>query len=150
MLAVGQFMRTIIVVGFQEIGNRGTQSVAQAMDKNGNLFFGMLNPLALACWVSQSVSCGSTFVSSLILALLRSNFQDSRTDYTKQNIKIVAQNDETLQFITGLKILTNGNGEEELWMISNRFQVRSHSLSLSEAPSSVAHADDVYVYFCRK
>lgn len=39
-------------MGFQEIGNRGTQSAAQAIDKNGNLFFGMLSPLALACWVS--------------------------------------------------------------------------------------------------
>lgn len=50
-------------------------------------------------------------------------FQDIRTDYTKQNIKIVVQNDETLQFMTGVKVVTNGNGEEELWMLTNRFQV---------------------------
>lgn len=45
-------MTLISLMGFQEIGNRGTQSAAQAIDKNGNLFFGMLSPLALACWVS--------------------------------------------------------------------------------------------------
>lgn len=49
--------------------------------------------------------------------------QDSRTDYNQQNIKIVAQNDDTLQFVTGMKVLTNGNGEEELWILTNRFQV---------------------------
>lgn len=49
--------------------------------------------------------------------------QDSRTDYNKQNIKIVIQNDETLQFMAGVKVVTNGNGEEELWVLTNRFQV---------------------------
>lgn len=40
------------MLGFQEIGTRGTQAAAEAMDKNGNLFFGMMDPIALACWVS--------------------------------------------------------------------------------------------------
>lgn len=38
---------------FVEIGSRGTQSAAMAMDKNGNLFFGLLNPIAIACWVRK-------------------------------------------------------------------------------------------------
>lgn len=49
--------------------------------------------------------------------------QDTRTEYNKQNIKIVAQNDETLQFATGMKVVLNGKGEEELWILTNRFQV---------------------------
>lgn len=36
------------------------------MDKNGNLFFGMLNPLALACWVSAAFSSSRLVVSNLI------------------------------------------------------------------------------------
>lgn len=36
----------------------------------------------------------------------------------------MAQSDELLQFVTGLKVITNGNGEEELWLLTNRFQVR--------------------------
>lgn len=60
-------------------------------------------------------------------------FQDSRTEYNQQNIKIVAQNDETLQFVTGLKVLLNGNGEEELWMLTNRFQVRKFLAFCSSA-----------------
>lgn len=58
--------------------------------------------------------------------------QDSRTEYTQQNIKIVAQSDELLQFVTGLKVITNGNGEEELWLLTNRFQV------LTDAPCGAA------------
>lgn len=61
--------------------------------------------------------------------------QDSRTEYNQQNIKIVAQSDEILQFVTGLKIITNGNGEEELWLLTNRFQV-GYSLPL---PSTRTH-----------
>ncbi|XP_055698793.1 major royal jelly protein 1-like [Phlebotomus papatasi] len=82
---------------FREIGYRGTQSAAQATDSNGNLFFGLMNPIAIACW-------------------------DTNTEYTKRNIKIVAQNDETLQFASGLKIVMNGRGEEELWVLTCRFQ----------------------------
>lgn len=113
------------------------------MDKNGNLFFGMLNPLAVACWVSAKFvatpsvpfnlaqeraqpnwCCFFLLLWLFLFFFSRSgNMQDSRTDYNQQNIKIVAQNDETLQFVTGMKVLTNGNGEEELWILTNRFQV---------------------------
>ena len=68
------------------------------MDKNGNLFFVLLNPLALACW-------------------------DSSLPYNTGNIKVVLQNDDTLQFASGLKIIRNLLGIEELWVLSNRFQV---------------------------
>lgn len=71
---------------------------AQAMDKNGNLYFVLLNPLAIFCW-------------------------DSSTSYKSQNIKMVYKNDETLQFASGMKVVTNLVGEEELWLVTNRLQV---------------------------
>lgn len=70
------------------------------MDKNGNLFFVLLNPLAIACW-------------------------DSSTSYKTDNIKILYRNDETMQFAGGLKIVTNMVGDEELWLVTNRLQVRN-------------------------
>lgn len=71
---------------------------AEAMDSNGNLFFVLMNPIALVCW-------------------------DSSTPYATENIKIVVQNDLTLQFASGLKIVKNLFEVEELWIVSNRFQV---------------------------
>ena len=70
------------------------------MDKNGNLFFVLLNPLAIVCW-------------------------DSSTSYKTDNIKILYRNDETMQFAGGLKIVTNMVGDEELWLVTNRLQVRN-------------------------
>lgn len=81
------------------MGVRGVQSAAQAMDKNGNLFFGQMDPISIACW-------------------------DSSKSYDSSNIRVVVQNDETLQFASGMKIITNRNGEEELWVLTNRIQVR--------------------------
>lgn len=68
------------------------------MDSNGNLFFVLMDPIALVCW-------------------------DSSLPYKSDNIKIVVQNDETLQFASGLKIVKNLFGVEELWVLTNRFQV---------------------------
>lgn len=84
---------------FNEIGRRESQATAQAMDSNGNLFFGLENPNAIACW-------------------------DSDRPYTRENMKIVAQNEQTLQFTSGLKIITNSKGRDELWVMTCRFQVR--------------------------
>lgn len=73
-------------------------SKAEAMDSNGNLFFVLVNPMALVCW-------------------------DSSTPYTIDNIKVIYRDDETLQFASGVKIVRNAIGIEELWIITNRFQV---------------------------
>lgn len=54
----------------------------------------------------------------------------------------MAQNDETLQFVTGLKVLTNGNGEEELWLLTNRFQVRVILLAGGTPVSEMATVDN--------
>ena len=83
---------------FYEIGSRGTQSAAQAMDRNGNLFFGLMDPIGIACW-------------------------DSKRSYSRDNMRIVSQNDVTLQFASGMKVITNTKGREELWVATCRFQV---------------------------
>jgi len=82
---------------FYEIGSRGTQSAAQAMDSNGNLFFGLMDPIGIACW-------------------------DYSKPYGKENMRIVAQNDATLQFSSGVKVILNKKGKEELWVLTCRFQ----------------------------
>lgn len=84
---------------FQEIGQRQVQATAQAMDSNGNLFFGLETPSAIACW-------------------------DSEKQYTRENINIAVQNENTLQFVSGLKVIVNRKGKEELWALSCRFQVK--------------------------
>jgi hypothetical protein len=102
--------------GFQVLGRRGVQTAgewmrekknwkginwtfsAQAMDSNGNLFFVLMNPIAVACW-------------------------DTSLPYSVENIKVVLQNDATLQFASGVKVIKNLLGQEELWVITNRFQV---------------------------
>ncbi|XP_031623118.1 major royal jelly protein 2-like [Contarinia nasturtii] len=82
---------------FQEIGYRPSQATAQAMDSNGNLFYGLETPSAIQCW-------------------------DSRKPFTRENIRTIVQNERTLQFISGMKIVTNKKGKEELWVMSCRFQ----------------------------
>lgn len=83
---------------FQEIGIRHSQATAEAMDSNGNLFFGLENPISIACW-------------------------DSEKPYTNEYMKIVAEDNQTLQFVSGLKIISNKKGQQELWAMSCRFQV---------------------------
>lgn len=68
------------------------------MDSNGNMFFGLMNPVGLACW-------------------------DSSRPYTIDNMRVVAQNNETLQFASGIKVVLNKKGKEELWVLTCRFQV---------------------------
>ena len=84
---------------FSNIGTRGVQTSAQAMDSNGNLFFVLMNPIALVCW-------------------------DSSTPYSTKNIKIVRENNITLQFASGVKINKNLKGDEEIWIMTNRYQVK--------------------------
>lgn len=78
---------------------RGIQTAAEAIDSNGNLFFGLMDPLAIACW-------------------------DSSTPFSKDNIRIVMQNNETLQFASGMKVIESSLGQEDLWIVTNRLQVK--------------------------
>lgn len=63
---------------FQEIGTRQLPAISQAMDSDGNLFFGLENQ-SIACW-------------------------DSQKSYSAGNIRTLVQNNQTLQFISGLKV----------------------------------------------
>lgn len=63
---------------FQEIGYRQIQATSQAMDSNGNLFFGLENQ-SIACW-------------------------DSQKTFSAGNLRTVAENNQTLQFVSGLKV----------------------------------------------
>ena len=93
---------------FVKLGNRGDHSAAQAMDRSGNLFFGLLNTIGIACW-------------------------DSSQPYISSNIKVISQNRDTLQFPTGIKVIMNKKGTEELWMVTNRLQkLMSGTMSTSE------------------
>lgn len=67
------------------------------MDRNGNLYFGLMDPIGLGCW-------------------------NSETPYNPQNIRVIAQNDATLQFASGVKVVQNRKGQEELWVMTCRFQ----------------------------
>lgn len=68
------------------------------MDRNGNLFFGLVNPVGIACW-------------------------DTSRPYKQDNMRIVALNETTLQFASGMKVIKNMHGKEELWVSTCRFQV---------------------------
>uniref|UniRef100_T1E2M1 Putative yellow salivary protein n=1 Tax=Psorophora albipes TaxID=869069 RepID=T1E2M1_9DIPT len=93
---------------FRVIGRRTSQSAPEAMDSNGNMFFGLLNQMSIGCW-------------------------DSTTNYNPSNIRVVSQNQETLQFPSGLKVIRNRKGIEELWVLSCRFQkVMTGSLNVNE------------------
>lgn len=74
------------------------------MDSNGNLFFGLMNPIAIGCW-------------------------DSSKPYTRNNMRLVAHNDETLQFASGMKVVLNKKGQEELWVLTCSFQVTNFILT---------------------
>ncbi|KAK1118673.1 hypothetical protein K0M31_014977 [Melipona bicolor] len=78
---------------------RSSQSAAEAMDRNGVLFFGSISDLAIACWNSKHYP-----------------------RYGKKNIEIIVRNSETLQFPSGLKIITSKKGRQELWVLTPSFQ----------------------------
>lgn len=102
---------------FQEVGTRQSQATAEAMDSYGNLFFGLEDPIAVACW-------------------------DSEKPFTRENIQIVARNNQNLQFVSGLKVIRNKKGKEELWAISCRFQVIYFMVSDISITRHI-----VYIYF---
>lgn len=76
---------------------RPTQSAAQAMDSNGIMYFGMMSPPAIYCW-------------------------NTATKFSPRNFHALAIDEETLQFASGVKIVINTRGEEELWVLTSSFQ----------------------------
>ncbi|CAK1547170.1 unnamed protein product [Leptosia nina] len=76
---------------------RPNQSAAEAMNKDGIMFFGLMEPPGVWCW-------------------------NSATDFSTRNFHQIAINKETLQFASGMKIVNNVMGEEELWILTSSFQ----------------------------
>ncbi|XP_060523187.1 uncharacterized protein LOC132700084 [Cylas formicarius] len=76
---------------------RKTQSAAEDIERSGIMFFGLIGNSQIACWNIQ-------------------------TDYDPKYFDIVASNRVTLQFPSGLKVITNKKGVQELWVLSSRFQ----------------------------
>lgn len=91
---------------FTILGPKGSQSAASVIDSNGNLFFGLNALNALACW------------------------DTSKRPLTRATVKTLVTDQEKLQFISGMKVKLNLNGEEELWIVTNRFQVISGDESM--------------------
>lgn len=88
---------------FRPIGWRGVQAAAEVMDeRRGNQFVGLIDPVAIACW----------------------NVHEA---YTRRSLRVVAQNGETLQFASGLKVRRNVRlDRDELWVATNRQQKRAN------------------------
>lgn len=83
---------------FQTIGKRGVQAAMEAMDSKGNLYANSEDPLTVFAW----------------------NIYNS--PYNFGDLKVVANNQEQLQFASGMKVVMNPNGKEELWMLTCSFQ----------------------------
>lgn len=76
---------------------RTSQSAAEAMDRNGIMYFGHMNPPKIMCW-------------------------NTATEYAPHNHKDIANDKETLQFASGVKIVTNAQNLQELWVLTSSFQ----------------------------
>lgn len=84
---------------FKLLGRRKSECAASAMDSRNNLYCVTLNPIKLFAW-------------------------NTNTPYTTRNFGNLPAKSSELQFVSGMKVVRNPGGQEELWMLSNRFQVR--------------------------
>ncbi|KAF2904169.1 hypothetical protein ILUMI_02008 [Ignelater luminosus] len=78
-------------------GRRSTQAPAQAIDKNGISYFGLVSDMSMNCW-------------------------NTAADYGERNIGVLAQSNRLLQFASGVKVINNRRGAQELWVVTMRFQ----------------------------
>ncbi|KAM8713989.1 hypothetical protein ACLKA7_014189 [Drosophila subpalustris] len=82
---------------FVVLGKRGSQCVAAAMSETGMLLCGLVQPPSIVAW-------------------------NIRQPYKHDNLALVIQDENRLQFTSGMKIVRNHEGKEELWTLSNRLQ----------------------------
>lgn len=82
---------------FKNLGYRGVQCGAEAMDSRGNLYCCLMEPISIFAW-------------------------NINTPYQKKFFKDVVTNPEKLQFASGMKVIKNRLGQEELWVSTNRLQ----------------------------
>ena len=76
---------------------RVSQAGVQATSRRGVIFFQLVQLTAIACWNIEK-------------------------PFTPENVVIIAQDEKTLQYVSGIKVITNKRGEEELWFNTNRLQ----------------------------
>ncbi|XP_017778766.1 PREDICTED: protein yellow-like isoform X2 [Nicrophorus vespilloides] len=77
--------------------NRPSQSAAEAIDKDGIMFFGLMTETSINCWNTANVEYGR-YIDTVIKDTVR------------------------LQFASGVKVVTNSRGQQELWTLTSRFQ----------------------------
>uniref|UniRef100_A0A1E1W8A9 Bee-milk protein n=2 Tax=Pectinophora gossypiella TaxID=13191 RepID=A0A1E1W8A9_PECGO len=89
-------------------GRRSNQSAAEAMDSKGILYYGLMSPPSLWCWNSNTV-------------------------FSQENFWPIGIDQETLQFASGVKVIVNSDGDEELWVMTSSFQrVMTGTMSANE------------------
>ncbi|KMQ98017.1 major royal jelly protein 1 [Lasius niger] len=93
-LTLSEFREPVV---FQSNYKRASQAGVQATSRRGVIFFQLVQLTAIACW-------------------------DIGKPFTPENVVIIAQDEETLQYVSGIKVITNRAGEEELWFNTNRLQ----------------------------
>ncbi|XP_018375327.1 PREDICTED: major royal jelly protein 1-like [Trachymyrmex cornetzi] len=94
---------------FQSNYKRASQAGVQATSRRGVIFFQLVQLTAIACW-------------------------DIGKPFTPENVVIIAQDEETLQYVSGIKVITNRAGEEELWFNTNRLQ---KTINMSLKPTEI-------------
>ncbi|XP_060651880.1 major royal jelly protein 1 [Drosophila nasuta] len=82
---------------FKLLGRRKSECATSAFDSRSNLYCVAFNPIKLFAW-------------------------NVNTPYTTRNFGNLPAKADELQFVSGMKVVRNNGGQEELWMLSNRFQ----------------------------
>ncbi|XP_053976157.1 major royal jelly protein 1-like [Hylaeus volcanicus] len=93
-LKLSEFREPIV---YQSNLKRASQAGVQATSRRGVIFFQLVQLTAVACWNIEK-------------------------PFTPENVVIIAQDELTLQYVSGIKIVVNRRGEEELWFVTNRLQ----------------------------
>ncbi|KAI4498391.1 hypothetical protein M0802_006570 [Mischocyttarus mexicanus] len=93
-LKESEYRDTVI---FRSNYKRASQAGVQATSRRGVIFFQLVQLTAIACW-------------------------DIDKPFVPENVVIISQNEEILQYVSGIKVITNNHGVEELWFNTNRLQ----------------------------
>ncbi|XP_017882858.1 major royal jelly protein 1-like [Ceratina calcarata] len=82
---------------FESNYKRASQAGVQATSRRGIIFFQLVQLTAVACWNIEK-------------------------PFAPEYIVTIAQDEEKLQYVSGIKVIVNRLGEEELWFNTNRLQ----------------------------
>ncbi|KAH8410860.1 hypothetical protein KR222_001041, partial [Zaprionus bogoriensis] len=83
---------------FKLLGRRKSECAASAIDSRDNVYCVTFNPIQLFAW-------------------------NVNTPYRSRSFVNLPANSSLLEFVSGMKVVRNPTGQEELWLFSNRFQV---------------------------